>query len=159
VCAKLNCPVGVPRWACFGELVKIATSAHDWREGRGEKAYLNALIDDATSRIFMRCYEADNIATDMAHLKASIEHLRHPLAGRQIGAVSTVRLCRCPSPFIATVPPSGVDSSRRQVRMTGIVGGKLQCRAYAVLTAVVSVPDRKTSYEPQRHYLLYRCPH
>jgi hypothetical protein len=34
--------------------VQWDTSEHDWLEGRGEKLYLIAMIDDATSRLFAR---------------------------------------------------------------------------------------------------------
>ncbi len=37
------------RRACSGELVPWDTSVHDWLEGRGERMYLVAMIDDATS--------------------------------------------------------------------------------------------------------------
>src|SRR5271157_1213853 len=40
-----------PRRSRFGELVQWDTSEHDWLEGRGEKLYLIAMIDDATSRV------------------------------------------------------------------------------------------------------------
>jgi transposase len=36
------------RRACFGELVQWDTSDHDWLEGRGERLYLIAMVDDAT---------------------------------------------------------------------------------------------------------------
>jgi len=39
-----------PRRSCLGELVQWDTSEHDWLEGRGEKLYLIAMVDDATSR-------------------------------------------------------------------------------------------------------------
>src|SRR5450432_4054700 len=39
------------RRARYGELVQWDTSEHDWLEGRGEKLYLIAMIDDATSRL------------------------------------------------------------------------------------------------------------
>ena len=39
-----------PRRACFGELVQMDTSIHDWTEGRGENMVLIHMIDDATSR-------------------------------------------------------------------------------------------------------------
>src|SRR5712691_8205576 len=42
------------RRSCFGELVQWDTSEHDWLEGRGEKIYLIAMIDDATSRALAR---------------------------------------------------------------------------------------------------------
>jgi transposase len=35
-----------------GELVQWDTSTHDWLENRGERIYLIAMIDDATSRLF-----------------------------------------------------------------------------------------------------------
>ena len=38
------------RRECFGELIQMDTSEHDWLEGRGEKIYLISMIDDATSR-------------------------------------------------------------------------------------------------------------
>src|SRR6266481_6723704 len=37
------------RRARYGELVQWDTSEHNWLEGRGEKLYLIAMIDDATS--------------------------------------------------------------------------------------------------------------
>jgi hypothetical protein len=36
-----------PRRSRFGELVQWDTSEHEWLEGRGEKLYLIAMIDDA----------------------------------------------------------------------------------------------------------------
>lgn len=39
------------RRACFGELVQIDGSPHDWFEGRGPKCCLYVAIDDATSQI------------------------------------------------------------------------------------------------------------
>ena len=39
-----------PRRACFGELVQMDASIHDWLEGRGEGMVLIDMIDDATSR-------------------------------------------------------------------------------------------------------------
>ena len=38
-----------PRRECFGELVQMDASIHDWLEGRGEAAVLIAMIDDATA--------------------------------------------------------------------------------------------------------------
>src|SRR3989441_8083127 len=40
-----------PRRSRYGDLVQWDTSEHDWLEGRGEKLYLIAMIDDATSRL------------------------------------------------------------------------------------------------------------
>jgi hypothetical protein len=43
-----------PRRACFGELVQIDASLHDWLEGRGEEVVLVSMIDDATSYTLAR---------------------------------------------------------------------------------------------------------
>ena len=52
------------RRACVGELVQMDTSEHDWFEGRGPKAVLITMIDDATSRVFMRFYPSDTSAAN-----------------------------------------------------------------------------------------------
>src|ERR1035438_250478 len=49
-----------PRRSRCGELVQWDTSEHDWLEGRGEKLYLIAMIDDATSRLFARFVRHDS---------------------------------------------------------------------------------------------------
>src|SRR5579883_2403386 len=43
-----------PRRSRCGERVQWDTSEHDWLEGRGERLYLIAMMDDATSRLFAR---------------------------------------------------------------------------------------------------------
>ena len=53
------------RRACFGELVQMDASEHDWLEGRGEAMVLISMIDDATNRILARFYPA---GTTLAHL-------------------------------------------------------------------------------------------
>ena len=39
------------RRACFGELVQIDGSDHDWFEGRGPRCTLLVFIDDATGQL------------------------------------------------------------------------------------------------------------
>jgi transposase-like protein len=62
-----------PRRACFGELVQMDASIHDWLEGRGEELVLISMIDDATSYILARFYPA---ATTEAHLDLAGRWLR-----------------------------------------------------------------------------------
>lgn len=45
------------RRGCFGELIQIDGSPHDWFEGRGPKCCLIVFIDDATSEILYLCFE------------------------------------------------------------------------------------------------------
>src|SRR5919199_6427450 len=54
-----------PRRSCFGELVQVDASVHDWLEGRGEELVLISMSDDATGHTFARFYPA---GTTEAHL-------------------------------------------------------------------------------------------
>jgi len=69
-----------PRRSCFGELVQMDSSIHDWFEGRGEKAWLISMIDDATSRPYMRFFPADSTETNMATIKGYIKRHGRPMA-------------------------------------------------------------------------------
>ena len=62
------------RRARWGELLQWDTSEHNWLEGRGEKLYLIAMIDDASSRV---------VASFVRH-DSTEENLR--LLGRYLGA-------------------------------------------------------------------------
>jgi transposase len=69
-----------PRRSRLGELVQWDTSEHDWLEGRGEKLYLIAMIDDATSRLLARFVRHDTTAENMKLLKSYLEKFGRPLA-------------------------------------------------------------------------------
>lgn len=68
------------RKPCFGELVQLDTSIHDWLEGRGEAAVLIAMIDDATSRLFARFFASDGTATNMRLLWDYLRSYGRPVA-------------------------------------------------------------------------------
>jgi hypothetical protein len=69
-----------PRRSRVGELVQWDTSEHDWLEGRGEKLYLIAMIDDATSRLFARFVRHDSTAENMKLVWSYVEKYGRPLA-------------------------------------------------------------------------------
>jgi transposase len=69
-----------PRRSRFGELVQWDTSEHDWLEGRGEKLYLIAMIDDATSRLFARFVRHDSTEENMKLLWSYVEKFGRPSA-------------------------------------------------------------------------------
>jgi transposase len=69
-----------PRRSCFGELVQMDSSEHKWFEGRGDKAWLISMIDDATSRPYMRFFPTDSTETNMAALRGYIRRHGRPLA-------------------------------------------------------------------------------
>ena len=68
-----------PRREGFGELVQWDTSEHEWLEGRGEKMYLIAMIDDATSRALGRFVGHDSTAENMRLLGSYLERFGRPL--------------------------------------------------------------------------------
>jgi len=69
-----------PRRSRWGELVQWDTSEHAWLEGRGEKLYLIAMIDDATSRLFARFVRHDSTAENMKMLWSYLEKFGRPVA-------------------------------------------------------------------------------
>jgi transposase len=69
-----------PRRACFGELVQMDTSLHDWLEGRGEPCVLITMIDDATGRKLLRFFASDSTVTNLELLKLWIGRHGRPLA-------------------------------------------------------------------------------
>lgn len=69
-----------PRRACFGELVQMDTSIHDWTEGRGEPMVLVNMIDDATSRILAGFYEGETVEAHFDLLGRWLRRYGRPLA-------------------------------------------------------------------------------
>ena len=47
------------RKACFGEMVQLDGSHHDWFEGRGERCVLMVMVDDATNRVWAQFFEEE----------------------------------------------------------------------------------------------------
>jgi hypothetical protein len=60
--------------------VQWDTSEHDWLEGRGEKLYLIAMIDDATSRLFARFVRHDSTEENMKLLWSYLEKFGRPVS-------------------------------------------------------------------------------
>jgi hypothetical protein len=69
-----------PRRSCFGELVQMDASIHDWLEGRGEEVVLITMIDDATSRVVARFYPAGTVESHMDLLERWLRKYGRPLA-------------------------------------------------------------------------------
>src|SRR5512132_2798255 len=68
------------RRARYGELVQWDTSEHDWLEGRGEKLYLIAMIDDATSDLTARFVRHDSTEENLQQLRSYIEQHGRPIS-------------------------------------------------------------------------------
>lgn len=57
------------RRECFGEMVQIDGSHHDWLEGRGPELVLMGYIDDATNNVFGRFYDYEGTMPAMESFK------------------------------------------------------------------------------------------
>ncbi|HET7442929.1 MAG TPA: ISNCY family transposase [Terriglobales bacterium] len=64
----------------YGELVQWDTSEHNWLEGRGEKLYLIAMIDDATSQLTARFVRHDSTEENLRQLRRYLEQHGRPVA-------------------------------------------------------------------------------
>jgi hypothetical protein len=65
------------RKECFGEMVQMDGSHHDWFEGRRRWAVLMVMIDDATNRSYVRFFEEETTAAAMTTFQRYVE--RHGL--------------------------------------------------------------------------------
>lgn len=69
-----------PRRPCFGELIQMDTSLHDWLEGRGEEMVLVAAIDDATSQVAAGFYEGETVEAYMDATEGWLRRYGRPRA-------------------------------------------------------------------------------
>ena len=68
------------RRACFGELIQLDGSPHDWFEGRGPKCNLNVAIDDASSISFYKFSKTETTQDYFKLLEEYINMYGIPLA-------------------------------------------------------------------------------
>ena len=61
------------RKECFGQMVQMDGSHHDWLEGRGPKMVLMGYIDDATGNVFGRFYDYEGTIPAMDSFKRYIK--------------------------------------------------------------------------------------
>ena len=65
---------------CFGEMLQLDGSKHDWFEGKRDKAVLMSFIDDATGMIYARFYEYEGTIPAMDLLKNYILEYGLPMS-------------------------------------------------------------------------------
>jgi transposase len=63
-----------------GDLVQIDGSEHDWFEGRGDRAVLMVMIDDATNRTLARFYTAEETSAAYDIFERYVRHYGLPVA-------------------------------------------------------------------------------
>ena len=66
------------RRPCFGELVQIDGSHHDWFEGRGPKCVFMGYIDDASNTVYGRFYDHEGTMPAMDSMKRYIKRYGVP---------------------------------------------------------------------------------
>lgn len=67
-----------PRKECFGEMVQMDGSHHDWLEGRGPELVLMGYIDDATNETFCRFYDYEGTLPAMDSFKRYVRRYGLP---------------------------------------------------------------------------------
>jgi hypothetical protein len=164
-----------PRRACFGELVQLDASIHDWLEGRGEAVVLLGMIDDATSRVLARFYREGTVETHMDLLGRWLRQHGRPLAlytdrhsifepqdkGRALPGGATqfgralqeldIELIRARSPQAkGRIERSFGTAQDRWVKELRLAGARTLDQANAVLEQVVPAHNRRFA-KPARH--------
>jgi hypothetical protein len=69
-----------PRRTCFGEMVQMDGSHHDWLEGRGPRLVLMGYIDDATNEIYLRFYDYEGTLPAMDSFKDYVMRYGLPIS-------------------------------------------------------------------------------
>jgi transposase len=157
-----------PRRSCFGELIQMDASIHDWLEGRGEQLVLVSLIDDATSRVMARFYREGTVEAHMDLLGRWLRQYGRPLAlytdrhsifepqdkgravpegttqfGRALGELD-IELIRAHSPQAkGRVERSFGTAQDRWVKELRLAGARTVDEANAVLARVVPEHNRR----------------
>jgi hypothetical protein len=68
------------RKACFGEMVQMDGSHHDWFEGRGPKSVLMVMVDDATNRMYCQFFEEETTRASYDMLEGWIRKYGKPVS-------------------------------------------------------------------------------
>jgi len=68
------------RKACFGEMVQLDGSHHDWLEGRRGPCVLMVMVDDATNRVRARFFEEETTHASYDTLESWVRRHRVPRA-------------------------------------------------------------------------------
>jgi transposase len=67
-----------PRKECFGQMVQMDGSHHDWLEGRGPKCVLMGYIDDATGRTYANFYDYEGTKPALDSFKRYVKRYGIP---------------------------------------------------------------------------------
>lgn len=137
-----------PRRSCRGELVQWDTSEHDWLEGRGEKLYLIAMIDDATSELRARFARHDSTEENMRLLWSYLEKNGRPVsfytdkAGLFLTAPKVARDVRAlPRDEREPLPPTQIGRALQELQVAWIPAHSPQAKG-RIERAFATAQDR-----------------
>ena len=88
------------RRARYGELVQWDTREHDWLEGRGEKLYLIAMIDAATSELTAGFVRHDSTEENLKQLRSYIEQHGRRRFTKESKGIQTSEILEGPTPAL-----------------------------------------------------------
>jgi transposase len=69
-----------PRRECFGQMVQMDGSDHDWLEGRGPRLVLMGYIDDATNTSYGRFYDYEGTQPAMDSFRGYVRQYGLPMS-------------------------------------------------------------------------------
>ena len=157
-----------------GELIQWDTNVHNWLEGCGEKLYLIAMIDDATSRLFARFARHDSTEENMRLLWSYLERYGRPLAfyTDKASLFQTAEKHRRDEPGVekdaVELPPTQTGRALRELGITWIAAHSPQAKGRVernfataqdrlvkgMRVAGVKTLDQANEY-PMNNYLLW----
>jgi len=115
-----------PRRSCFGEMVQIDGSHHDWLEGRGPQLVLMGYIDDATSTVHARFYDHEGTRPALDSFSRYVQRYGIPLSV-YLDNHSTYKSSQAPSiqEQLEAVTPGGGSTGRPASPASSSTGSEL----------------------------------
>jgi transposase len=101
-----------PRRVAIGDLVQFDGSVHDWFEGRGPSCTAIVIIDDASSRVFIRLVSSENTEDCMRTMKLYIERHGIPQAIYTDGGSVYYDTAGTPTDFALAMQELGITMIR-----------------------------------------------
>lgn len=101
-----------PRRAAIGEMVQFDGSTHDWFEGRGPACTAIVLVDDASSRVFIRFAVSENSEDCMRTMMLYVERYGIPRAIYSDGGSVFYSDSGTPTDFALAMQELGIEMIR-----------------------------------------------
>jgi hypothetical protein len=118
------------RRSCFGQMLQMDGSHHDWFEGRGPWCVLMVIIDDATSFTYARFYEGETMAAamDCFWRYAKAQGIPHELYVDRDSIYRSDRMPTAREALSGTGPLSQFGRAMKQLDVRLILAGSPQAK-------------------------------